>query len=53
MYVIIKNENSNIINNLSVNVAKTLVGEFTRDDLDRELSNVSFDKAIIDLKRLL
>lgn len=53
MYVIIKNENSNIINNLSVNVAKTLVGEFTRDDLDRELSNVSFDKAIIDLTSII
>lgn len=53
MYVIIKNENSNIINNLSVNVAKTLVGDFTRDDLERELSNVPFDKAIIDLTSII
>ena len=49
MYIIIKNENSNVINMLSVNTVKTLVGEFTRDDLDRELNNVNFDKAIIDL----
>lgn len=49
MYIIIKNENSNVINMLSVNTVKTLVGEFTREDLDRELNNVNFDKAIIDL----
>ena len=49
MYIIIKNENSNVINMLSVNTVKTLVGEFTREDLERELNNVNFDKAIIDL----
>ena len=49
MYIIIKNENSNVINMLSVNTVKTLVGEFTREDLERELNNVNFDKAIIEL----
>lgn len=49
MYIIIKNENSRIINNLTVNVSKTLVGDFTRDDLDRELNLVNYDKAIVDI----
>lgn len=49
MYIVIKNENSYIINNLIINVSKTLVGDFTRDDLNRELSFVSYDKAIIDI----
>ncbi len=49
MYIIIKNENSRIINNLTVNVSKTLVGDFTREDLDRELFLVNYDKAIVDI----
>ena len=49
MYIIIKNDNSRIINNLTVNVVKTLVGDFTREDLDRELSLVNYDKAIVDI----
>lgn len=49
MYIIIKNENSKIINNLTVNVSKTLVGDFTRDDLDKELTLVNYDKAIVDI----
>lgn len=49
MYIIIKNENSRIINNLTVNVSKTLVGDFTREDLDRELNLVNYDKAIVDI----
>lgn len=49
MYIIIKNENSKIINNLTVNVSKTLVGDFTREDLDRELNLINYDKAIVDI----
>ena len=49
MYIIIKNENSKIINNLTVNVSKTLVGDFTREDLNRELSFINYDKAIVDI----
>ena len=49
MYIIIKNENSRIINNLTVNVSKTLVGDFTREDLDRELNLINYDKAIVDI----
>lgn len=49
MFIVIKNENSNIINNLSVNVSKTLVGEFTRKDLDNELYMVSYDRVIVDI----
>ena len=49
MYIIIKNENSRIINNLTVNVSKTLVGDFTREDLDRELNLINYDKAIVDV----
>ena len=49
MYIIIKNENSRIINNLTVNVSKTLVGDFTREDLNRELSFINYDKAIVDI----
>lgn len=49
MYIIIKNENSRIINNLTVNVSKTLVGDFTREDLERELNLINYDKAIVDI----
>lgn len=49
MYIIIKNENSRIINNLTINVSKTLVGDFTREDLDRELFLINYDKAIVDI----
>lgn len=49
MFIVIKNENSNIINNLSVNVIKTLVGEFTRKDLDNELYMVNYDRVIVDI----
>lgn len=49
MYIIIKNENSRIINNLTVNVSKTLVGDFTREDLDRELNLINYDKVIVDI----
>ena len=40
MYIIIKNENSRIINNLTVNVSKTLVGDFTREDLKDLLTKI-------------
>ena len=49
MYIVIKNDNSYIINNLIINVTKTLVGDFTREDLNRELSFVNYDKAIVDI----
>lgn len=49
MYIIIKNENSRIINNLTINVSKTLVGDYTREDLNRELSFINYDKAIVDI----
>lgn len=49
MYIEIKNLNSEIFNNLSVNIVKSLSGEFIRDDLERELLDVNFDKVIIDL----
>ena len=49
MFVVIKNERSNIINTLVVNTVKTMVGEFTRDDIERELNNVVYDGVIVDL----
>lgn len=49
MNVVIKNENRGIINNLSIDVVKTLDGEFTRDDLERELSLVNYSFVIVDL----
>lgn len=49
MFIVIKNENSNLINNLSLNVVKTLVGEFTRKDLDHELYMVNYEKVIVDI----
>lgn len=49
MFIVIKNENSDIFNNLSVNVVKSLNGVFTRSDLEKELVDVNFDKVIIDL----
>ncbi len=49
MFIVIKNENSNIINNLSINVTKTLVGEFTRKDLDNELYMVNYERVIVDV----
>lgn len=52
MFIVIKNENSNIINNLSLNVVKTLVGEFTRKDLDNELYMVSYEKVIVDISSI-
>lgn len=49
MNIVIKNENRGIINNLSIDVVKTLDGEFTRDDLERELSLVNYNFVIVDL----
>ena len=52
MFVVIKNSNGEIINNITSNVVKTLNGEFTREDLNRELSIITFDKAIVDLSAI-
>ena len=52
MVVVIKNSNGEIINNITLNVVKTLNGEFTREDLNRELSIITFDKAIVDLSAI-
>lgn len=46
---IVKNKNGEVINDLSLNIAKTLIGEFTNDDLKIELNNVNYDIAIIDI----
>lgn len=49
MNLIIKNQNYKIIDSLTIDVIKTLNGEFDRQDLDRELVNFVYNKAIIDI----
>lgn len=46
---VVKNNNGEVINDLSLNVVKTLIGEFTNDDLEKELNNVNYDIAIVDI----
>ncbi|MDD4187628.1 MAG: hypothetical protein PHX04_02555 [Bacilli bacterium] len=48
MNVIVSNQNK-IINTLNVDVIKTLVGEFSLDELNNELVNFYYNKIIIDL----
>ena len=49
MNVIIKNENSQLIDNILFDDSKTLVGKFTLEDLNNQLSSVNYNYAIIDL----
>jgi len=47
--LLIENLNSNLLNSIDVNIIKTLNGEFTKSDLERELVNLYFNKVIIDI----
>ncbi len=49
MNLLIENLNSALLNKIDANVIKTLHGEFTKEDLANELSNLYFSKVIIDI----
>ncbi|MDD4795173.1 MAG: hypothetical protein PHG03_01255 [Bacilli bacterium] len=48
MNIIVSNQNK-IINTLNVDVIKTLVGEFSLDELNNELVNFYYNKIIVDI----
>lgn len=48
MNIIIKNKNR-VIDNVQIEVLKTLTGEFERKDLEEKLVNLTFNKVIIDI----
>ena len=52
MNILIKSNSNSILNNLSIDVIKTLVGEFTRDDLEKELSLLTYNYVIIDINSI-
>ncbi len=49
MNIAIKNENINVMNFLDVEIIKTLDGSFTKEDLERELINLYYNKVILDI----
>src|SRR5574344_1400227 len=49
MNIAIVNQNVKIINSLTVDIIKTLNGEFTKEEMNSELVNFVFEKAIIDI----
>ena len=49
MNLLIENLNSTILNSVDINVIKTLNGELTKDDLEKELINLYYNKVIIDI----
>ncbi len=48
MNIIIKNKNR-VIDNVQIEVLKTLTGEFERKDLEEQLVNLTFNRVIIDI----
>lgn len=49
MNLLIENLNSALLNKIDANVIKTLHGEFTKDELSKELVNFYYSKVIIDI----
>ena len=49
MNISIKNENVSVMNYLNVEIIKTIDGLFTREDIERELNNLYYNKVIIDI----
>ncbi len=49
MNLLIENLNSALLSRIDANVIKTLHGEFTKDDLAKELVNFYYSKVIIDI----
>lgn len=49
MNLLIENLNSALLNKIDANVIKTLQGEFAKEDLNNEISNLYFSKVIIDI----
>ncbi len=49
MNISIKNENINVMNFLDVEIIKTLEGVFAKEDLERELVNLYYNKVILDI----
>ncbi len=47
--VLIKNQNSKILNELQIDVIKTLEGEFNKSDIENEFVNLFYNKVIIDI----
>ncbi len=49
MNISIKNENISVMNNLDVEIIKTIEGIFTKEDIEKELYNLYYNKVIIDI----
>lgn len=47
--IIIKNQNSKIIDSVDINSIKTISGEFTREAIELELGNLLYSAAVIDI----
>ena len=47
--IIIKNQNSKVIDSVDINSIKTITGEFTRETIEAELGNLLYSKAVIDI----
>lgn len=47
--VLIKNQNSKILNELQIDVIKTLEGEFNKSDIEKEFINLFYNKVVIDI----
>lgn len=49
MNLVIKNQNYKIIDSLTIDIIKTLTGEYTKEDISTELINFIYNEAIIDI----
>lgn len=49
MNIIIKNQSSKLLNELQIDVLKTLEGEFTKEEIAQEFNNLYYNKVIIDI----
>lgn len=49
MNLVIKNQNYKILDNLTVDIIKTMTGEFSKENLEMELVNFVYNRAIIDI----
>ena len=49
MNLLIENLNSTLLHSIDINIIKTLNGEFSKEDLERELVNLYFNKVINDI----
>lgn len=47
--IIIKNQNSKIIDSVDINSIKTVTGEFTRESIEGQLGNLFYNNAVIDI----